>query len=1062
MGKNCQRRRRQKEPSESTKSSVPAPWWQFPDHICRVSHELYLGQIRQVLCPRGNLALLLSNGKVVILETRRRHGARSCTSQPREVLLGNVRVCSLACGASRILFLSSEGKLYEQNYVAGLHSLQPCLQKSLYEKCIIQVSCGEHHSLALSKDGQLFAWGENTHGQLGLGDWCSLQPKPKLVKGLQSSPLAQITAGREHSIALSISGAVYSWGRNSMGQLGLGHTNSQCCPTLVASLEHKRTVFVSCGESHTAVLTKDGQLMTFGAGGCGQLGHNSKKNELHPRLVAELFGVRVSQVACGRSHTLAYVPSLAKVYSFGAGEQGQLGNGSNHEQLIPLPMKLPDSVPCTSEDLNIVADGDQSIVFCRAEEQDKNPDTRIATVEENMVEKWIANGNSKKLRKTREQIDLIFSSVACVNGSFLIQSKDEHFRTSKGISGLDMAAVSLFFKKLKQSPRVLKQVTDAVGKLLSSLPPCPVSAEALRVYLIIPELIQVQRHDGDFDTLVNLLVEAILRLWPEAQQILESLWASLPKSFFKTLVRIHQQAANSCLGQLMEPRKWERADSRIQRTAAVLQILYQVNSNANFKIEDSNFYLHELETIFYSQPIYLLIPHSIKMGTTLLKLTSYPCIFTLQSKFLLHEAECVTISCLAFVSHSLQVSRKQLLADTWCHLRLTKAHVYQGRLEEIEQLQFCKAGEFLCCKGEGARNRSALFIKYIEDSVREWGLSGSQNQGGTAAFRSIYHEIKEEQKKVIFVGEPGIDRHGLSMEFFTIITRELSHPKANIFRQFADSGRVWFPSHDPAGSDTFFMIGILMGMALFNACIADFHFPLALYKKLLNVPPTLEDLKELSPTVARNLQLLLEDDADLGDWNLYFSVITDQEESIVDLVENGSNIPVLKHNRKQYVEAYVNYVFNVSVKNQFKDFFRGFSRGCQSNIWRYFLPEELKAIICGSSVYDWEILEKNAQYKDYEQTDEVIKNFWTVFHQLPEEKKKNFLVFLTGSDRIPVGGMENFAFTICDFHSEDPDLYYPVANTCYHILKLPRYSDIRTLKERFLRAITSYETFGLE
>nr|XP_033815170.1 E3 ISG15--protein ligase HERC5-like isoform X2 [Geotrypetes seraphini] len=937
MGKNWQRGKR---PECAPESSAPSAGWLFPAQICqRSSYERYLGQTRQVLCPRGYLALLLSNGQVVILDTRREHGAGSCTSEPRKVLLGNVQVCSLDCGASRMLFLSSEGKLYEQNYLAGPHSLTPSLQNSLYDKCIIQVSCGERHSLALSKDGQLFAWGENTHGQLGLGDWFSPQLKPKLVRDLQSSPLAQITAGGEHNIALSISGAVYSWGRNSMGQLGLGHTNSHCHPTLVASLQHKKTVFVSCGESHTAVLTKDGQVMTFGAGGCGQLGHNSTKNELWPRLVAELFGVHVSQVACGRSHTLAYVPSLAKVYSFGAGELGQLGNGSNHKQLIPLPMEIPSSIACTSEDLyTIVAGGDQSIVFCRAKEQDKNPNRRIATVEENMVDKWIANGNSKKLHKTRGQIDLIFSSAACINGSFLKQSNDEHFRTSKGISGLDMAAISLFFTKLQQKLRVLKQVTVAVMTLLPLLPPCPVSAEALRVYLIIPELIRVQGQAGDCDTLINLLVEAILRLRPEAQQILESLWVSLPKSFFQTLVRIHQQAANRYLYQLIEPRYWQRIDAQIQRTAAVLQILYQVNSNAEFKIEDRNFCLDELEAVLSSWPFGMLTFLCYRqMVVTLQKLSPYPCIFTQETKYILHYAECFWISSEAALPHSLQVRRAQLVADTWCHLKLTEAHVYQRRL------------------------------------------------------------------KVIFVGEAGIDQRGLSREFFTVLTRELCHPKANIFRQFVDSGRVWFPSHVSAGSNNFFIIGILMGMAMFNNCMADFHFPLALYKKLLNVPPTLEDLKELSPTVGRNLQLLLneEDDADIEEWNLYFNVITDQEESVVDLVENGSNIPVLKYNRKQYVDAYVNYMFNLSVKNQFKDFFRGFSRGCQSNIWRTFHPEELKAVICGSSVYDWETLEKKVQYMNYEQTDEVIKNFWTVFHQLPEEKKKTFLGVLLWSDSPP-------------------------------------------------------------
>uniref|UniRef100_K7GDA3 Uncharacterized protein n=1 Tax=Pelodiscus sinensis TaxID=13735 RepID=K7GDA3_PELSI len=173
--------------------------------------------------------------------------------------------------------------------------------------------------------------------QLGTGKHLSTC-EPQLVEELRDIPLAQIAAGGAHSLALSLSGAVYSWGKNDFGQLGLGDTENKYNPSYIRALEHKKTVYISCGGEHTAVLSQDGLVCTFGAGGFGQLGHNSTQNELIPRIVAELFGAKVSQIACGRWHTLIYVPSLGEVYSFGCGAEGQLGNGDTSNRLIPLPV----------------------------------------------------------------------------------------------------------------------------------------------------------------------------------------------------------------------------------------------------------------------------------------------------------------------------------------------------------------------------------------------------------------------------------------------------------------------------------------------------------------------------------------------------------------------------------------------------------------------------------------------------------------------------------------------------------------------------------------------------
>lgn len=73
--------------------------------------------------------------------------------------------------------------------------------------------------------GQVFSWGQNRYGQLGLGINGQSIPAPQIIQSLQGIPFAQISAGGAHSFALTLSGAVFGWGRNKFGQLGLNDSN---------------------------------------------------------------------------------------------------------------------------------------------------------------------------------------------------------------------------------------------------------------------------------------------------------------------------------------------------------------------------------------------------------------------------------------------------------------------------------------------------------------------------------------------------------------------------------------------------------------------------------------------------------------------------------------------------------------------------------------------------------------------------------------------------------------------------------------------------------------------
>lgn len=98
--------------------------------------------------------------------------------------------------------------------------------------------------------------------------------------------------------------------------------------------------------------------------------------------------------------------------------------------------------------------------------------------------------------------------------------------------------------------------------------------------------------------------------------------------------------------------------------------------------------------------------------------------------------------------------------------------------------------------------------------------------------------------KVVFEGEPGIDEGGVRKEFFQLIIKELFDPNFGMFIYNEKKRIYWFNGNSIEPNINFEMIGIVTGLAIYNNIILDMHFPLALYKLLLDQQPTLEDLKE--------------------------------------------------------------------------------------------------------------------------------------------------------------------------------------------------------------------------
>eukprot|EP00004_Rigifila_ramosa_P024507 TRINITY_DN7127_c0_g1_i1.p1 TRINITY_DN7127_c0_g1~~TRINITY_DN7127_c0_g1_i1.p1 ORF type:complete len:938 (+),score=202.27 TRINITY_DN7127_c0_g1_i1:1762-4575(+) len=269
--------------------------------------------------------------------------------------LERVRVVAIACGAQHSIALSDLGTVFSwgrgQHGQLGLGEAgaanivhTPQRVEALRLKAVVQVAAGYHHSLALTDSDDLFAWGWNAHGQLGVGDTVDVfSPKP--VTALVDEPIVQISCGFCHSCARTANGEVFVWGSAQHGQVGDGTTAGQTSPRRIEGvLQGKVVVALACGAFHTLAVTDTGGVYTWGRF------KKTKEDEpidddstlLSPHWLMQFPSSKVVAVACGHWHS-ALLSADGKVYTWGESDSGQLGHGSTNAQRQPTQLAALDA-----------------------------------------------------------------------------------------------------------------------------------------------------------------------------------------------------------------------------------------------------------------------------------------------------------------------------------------------------------------------------------------------------------------------------------------------------------------------------------------------------------------------------------------------------------------------------------------------------------------------------------------------------------------------------------------------------------------------------------------------
>jgi ubiquitin-protein ligase E3 A len=320
--------------------------------------------------------------------------------------------------------------------------------------------------------------------------------------------------------------------------------------------------------------------------------------------------------------------------------------------------------------------------------------------------------------------------------------------------------------------------------------------------------------------------------------------------------------------------------------------------------------------------------------------------------------------------------------------------------------------------------------------------------------------------RVHFIGEDGVDAGGVKKEFFQLLLEKLLCPDYGMLVHQDESNTYWFSPSTMEADDEFLLLGLVVGLSVYNGVLLDLPLPLALYRKVLGQEVRLRDLEDMQPTLGRSLRSLLQYEGPEPMADVFCQTFTVEmqvcgETQTVELTPGGEDILVTEDNRREFVEAYVHWWLNGSIHRQFEAFAKGFLMLCGGPALQLFSATELERLVCGSPCLDFDALVRSARYEGgYHPEHRVVQWLWQVVSDLTPEEKKMFLKFFTGSDRAPIGGLANLRVIIQRDGADSTKL--PTSHTCFNTLLLPSYRSKEKLEDRLKLAILNAEGFGLE
>jgi alpha-tubulin suppressor-like RCC1 family protein len=214
---------------------------------------------------------------------------------------------------------------------------------------VTAIRAGCNAGYALTSAGRVLAWGDNFFGQLGIGRLGGSRNVPVQVRLPKGTKATAISAGNGHGLALTATGRVYAWGSDAQGELGDGHTGGRkTAPVRVRLPAGTVVTSVSAGEIHSMAMTRSGRVLAWGDNQAGELGNGHKGGVRNTPVQVRLpAGARVRGLFGGCLDSLALTAG-GQVLAWGANDFGELGDGTTTDRSAPVPVQIPPGTKVTA------------------------------------------------------------------------------------------------------------------------------------------------------------------------------------------------------------------------------------------------------------------------------------------------------------------------------------------------------------------------------------------------------------------------------------------------------------------------------------------------------------------------------------------------------------------------------------------------------------------------------------------------------------------------------------------------------------------------------------------
>ncbi|KAJ1515745.1 hypothetical protein HMI56_001495 [Coelomomyces lativittatus] len=344
------------------------------------------------------------------------------------------------------------------------------------------------------------------------------------------------------------------------------------------------------------------------------------------------------------------------------------------------------------------------------------------------------------------------------------------------------------------------------------------------------------------------------------------------------------------------------------------------------------------------------------------------------------------------------------------------------------------------------------------------------------SFHQLQHKSGEEIKygklMVRFYDEEGVDAGGLTREWFSVLARQIFNPDYALFKTSAVDKVTYQPNRaswvNPEHLRFFKFVGRFIGKAIYDQRLLDCYFTRSFYKHMLGKVVDVRDMEAVDPSYYKSLEWILENDInDVID--LTFSVETEDfgRTKIVDLKENGRNIPVTDANKQEYVQLAVEQKLTKAIQEPIAAFLSGLQEIIPKELLRIFNEQELELLISGMPEIDVDDWKNNTEYRNYTSSSSVIQWFWRAVRSFDQEQRAKLVQYCTGTSKVPLEGFKALQgssgvqkFLIV----KDPGGIHrlPSSHTCFNQLDLPEYESYEQLRKMILKAIdVASEGFGI-